>query len=340
MVFKSDTQAAPDTREYPLETVRAIAVFLLVSYHVIGSSPHGGLELSYPHPLRIYADYLIDVRMPFFAFIAGYVYGLRPVKPDRYRSFVTGKFHRLYVPGAIAAILFAVTATVLGKTGFARNWGDAWQVLFFPYAHYWFLQAILLIFVFFGAFDAWAGGRFTLPVFGAAMALYLADPFIPGNLMSVNQAIYLLPFFLLGLVFIRHTPWIRANTPLLVILGGSIAIAGSIWNLNLLHETGRLSMDRQDLHSLLMGLAICSVAVLTLPRVPWLELLAPFAFTIYLYHVFATAGVRSFLHAIGIAATLPNFVLEITAGLAAPVILHLLANRAPLARRYMLGKRR
>ena len=44
--------------------MRGLAVLLLVSFHVIGATSDAGLQLDYPHPLRVFADLLIDLRMP------------------------------------------------------------------------------------------------------------------------------------------------------------------------------------------------------------------------------------------------------------------------------------
>jgi surface polysaccharide O-acyltransferase-like enzyme len=107
-----------------------------------------------------------------------------------------------------------------------------------------------------------------------------------------------------------------------------------------LHETGKLSLARHDLQSLAAGLSACALAMLTLPRISRLEVLGPFALTIYLYHVFATSGMRQILHEFGISGIGVNFAFGTLAGLGVPVLLHLLADRYPLTRRYMLGKRR
>jgi hypothetical protein len=45
----------------PIETMRGLAVLLLVSFHVIGAASNAGLQLDYPHPLRLFADLLIDL---------------------------------------------------------------------------------------------------------------------------------------------------------------------------------------------------------------------------------------------------------------------------------------
>uniref|UniRef100_UPI0035AFCA27 acyltransferase family protein n=1 Tax=Paracoccus sp. TaxID=267 RepID=UPI0035AFCA27 len=90
---------ADSLRHLPIETVRAIAILVLVSFHVIGGPEAGrGLGLQAPHPLRYYADLLIDIRMPLFAFIAGAVYALRPVRVEKLGSFLVGKFRRLALP--------------------------------------------------------------------------------------------------------------------------------------------------------------------------------------------------------------------------------------------------
>lgn len=343
MVFRTDNQPPAAARAgsggSPLETMRAIAVFLLVAYHAIGSGPMSGLELDYPHPLRFFADFLIDLRMPFFAFIAGYVYGLRPIAPGGYGRFITGKFRRLYIPGAIAATLLVLFSGLTGA-GSARTWADVWQIYFFPYAHYWFLQAILLIFVVFGAVDVALRGRFTLGLLALSTLPYLFAGFIPGNVMSINSAIYLLPFFLLGVVFIRYLPWIAKGRIWLIAGALLVSLVATADNLAALHEIGRLSLYRNDLQSLGMGLAVCTLAMLVLPRVARFETLGPYAFTIYLYHVFGTAAARALLQALGMTGVFPIFLISLLCGLVLPVVLHRMSERWGLTRRYVLGQKR
>lgn len=336
----SHTLATPQTtaRGAALETMRAVAVLLLVSYHVIGSNAGAGLHLSYPAPMRIFADFLIDVRMPFFAFVAGYVYALRPVTAGRYSKFITGKFRRLYIPGAIASALFAIAATLIASKS-AQNPADFWEIFFFPYMHYWFLQAILVIFIFFGALDALLHGRGTVGLFLASCVVFLFDFFVPGNLMSINQAMYLLPFFLLGVVYIRFKPAFLAAAGWLVPVCVMVILAASAINFITLQNTGRMSMDRQDLQSLAMGLSGCMAAIIALPSVPQLEKIGPYAFTIYLYHVFGTAGMRMSLDGLGITSLSFHLILGLVAGIALPIGVHMTAMTTSAGRRWILGKR-
>lgn len=334
--LQAPSHAGLAARSDPIETMRALAVILLVSFHVIGSGPGSGLTLDYPHPLRLFADGLIDLRMPLFAFIAGYVYALRPVLRGHYRGFVLGKIQRLYVPGLVAALIFACLSTGMG-TAFARDAGDLWQIAVLPYAHFWFLQAILVIFAGLGLFEWITGGRYVPALFGLSLGLYLLMPGLAVNVMSVNAAFYLLPYLLLGLLCARHGDVVAHWAgPILLLAGLGVAVAGAM---NILHylETGAFSVERRDGQSLMLGLGLAALLFLVLPRFPQIETLGPFAFTIYLYHVIFTAGTREMLEVAGIAPVQLVFVTGLAAGLFGPVLLHLAAERHPVTRRYMLG---
>jgi fucose 4-O-acetylase-like acetyltransferase len=319
----------------PIEVMRGIAVLLLVSFHVIGASPGTGLEIDYPHPLRIFADLLIDARMPLFAFIAGYVYALRPVTREAFGGFVQGKIRRLAVPGLVAVAVFVAIAGLMGNE-FALAPAELWRPLLLPYAHFWFLQAILVIFLVYGAIDALAGQRGAVAVFALSLGL-LFTPRLPVSLFSVNSAVQLLPYFLLGVVFLRHRALLRSwRLPLVALCAAAIA-AGLWWNLGVLERTGEFSQDRRDLQSLVTGLGLCLVLVLSAPRVAALEWIGPFSFTIYLYHVLGTAGMRELLQALGVEAVPLHYLLGLAAGILFPVALHLAAARVPALSGWVLG---
>lgn len=333
------TQAAKDARTvYPIETMRGIAVLMLVSFHVIGASGGSGLELRYPSPFRMFADYLVDVRMPLFAFIAGYVYGLRPVTLDGFEKFLSGKFYRLVVPGVIAITLFAALATAMG-TVFAVTPTTLWEIYLFPYAHYWFLQAILLIFLVYGLCDALLKNRGVLVFLLLACWLFL-EPKLPVNFFSVNSAVLLAPFFLLGLAMIRYADHIARRWPAYVALSLIVVVIGTWQHCVDLIEHGSFSRQRRDFHSLYYGLSVCMLLALVLPRIRVLEWIGPFAFTIYLYHVFGTAAIRRVLYALDVTSIPLHYVIGLAAGILLPVALHLMVDRSALLRRYMLGLRR
>jgi glucan biosynthesis protein C len=78
--------------------------------------------------------------------------------------------------------------------------------------------------------------------------------------------------------------------------------------------------------------------VLGLPRVRAVEVIGPFAFTIYLYHIFGTAGMRELLQWLEITQIPVLFFASLAAGIGVPVAVHLTAKRFALTRRFVLGK--
>lgn len=327
------TSAAPETAtpQIPIETLRAVAIVLLVSYHVIGSNSASGLNLDYPEPLRFVADFLIDVRMPFFAFIAGFVYAIRPASRGHFRRFVWGKLRRLFVPFAVATFLFAGAASVMGNE-FAYPVSELWRLPFVSYAHYWFLQSVLVIFVCFGIFDAVVRHQFSIAVLVGSGALSLSGLTFDTSVMSVNGALYLFPYFMLGVVVNRYAAniWMDATRLSLVML--CVVLACTAWNLKILQDTASFSLIRRDVQSLGFGLGICVLAFLWLPRIPILEKLAPYGFMIYLHHVFGTVAVREICDFFAISALEVRFMLGLGGGLYLPVLMHLAIMRLPLSK--------
>ena len=330
---------APDafSEQVPIETMRGIAVLMLVSYHVVGPAPGTALDVSYPHPLRLYADFFVDLRMPFFAFIAGYIYALRPASQAHYAEFVAGKLRRLYLPGALAITAFAVSANLLGNR-FSVAWGDIWYVVLHSYAHFWFLQAILVIFVVFGLLDALLQRRLTGHLLLVSFALYLSNFHFGTRFFSVDSAMYLLPFFLLGVFFNRHAAEFARETARLTVLLALIGGACVLWNAQVYLETGAFSLYRRDVQSLGFGIAACTLAMLWLPRLPALERLSPYAFTIYLYHVFGTSGSRMLCDSLGVTALEPRFFCGVLGGLVLPVVIHKAAAGSVFPTRLILGR--
>lgn len=334
------TGVAPhaDTSHVPIETMRSMAVVLLVAYHVIGSGAGTGLDIAYPNVLRLYADFFLDVRMPFFAFIAGYVYALRPLNIRNYVGFATGKFRRLMLPGLIAIAAFMTVAHFAG-TRFAMPLQDIWRPFVQAYAHFWFLQSIMVIFLCYGLLDAVLRGRFAVVALACSVLVYIADWRFPTTALSVNGAVYLLPYYLLGVAFCRHTAEIWEEAERLTLLLLVVALACAFWNIRELIETGTFSRDTRDVQSLVFGLSVCALAFLWCPRLPILEQLAPFALTIYLYHVFGTVAARMVANGAGIASTDLRFIVGLAGGLTLPIGIHLVVQRIPVLSMAVLGRR-
>jgi len=319
-----------------IEEIRIIATILLVVYHVIGRSD-SGLRLDYPHELRFLADLLANFRMPAFAVIAGFFFCLRPLTLPAFGKFLVGKARRLAVPGLIAAIIFASTANLLNLR-FALPPAEFWRLLVFPYAHYWFLQAILVLFVVVGFVDALMRNRSEFLLLGTALALSFAG-IVDTAFFSINRAVALAPCFALGMCIYRHGRSIERYARLLTAVAALLALL-SLGSALVRHATDPFTPPPTGpLHIMILGMPLCLLMLLHLPHNPYARRLGQYSFTIYLYHVFATASMRTLLLHLGIVSIPVHVVLGTAAGVTLPIMLHLTLQRIPGLGAPMLGLR-
>ncbi len=324
-------------RSESIEVIRVLATVLLVAYHVVGDTPKAGLAVDYPSPWRFFADFFVDLRMPLFAFIAGYVYFVRPPGRDTFFSFLRGKVRRLLLPGLTAALIFAGMAGAAGLDK-AVPVGKLWRILVFPYAHYWFLQSIFLLLIAVAILHAILRIDVRL-IWAVAVIFSVGGWSTPLNIFSTNGAIYLAPFFLLAgvLRFVhidRDAPgWgVRA----LLVVG---LLATSVANAVMYVDDGTLSTDRRDLQSLMFGYCACLLLYWWVPAVSGIRRWSTYCYSIYLYHVIGTSATRRLLNAIGVETTLVVFIFCLAAGLLFPVLVHRVASRWRVTRLLVLGLR-
>lgn len=319
----------------PVETLRAIAILLLVSFHVIGGARADGLQLSHEHPLRVYGDLFVDIRMPLFAFVAGVVYALKRPQPGTLLPFLLGKFRRLAIPGITAITVFmAFGYAIDGRLPFQ---GHFWEAYYRNYEIFWFLQVMLIILPVLGVLDALTDGGILWPGLILSLLAIAMGWSFESDIMSVDRITRLLGYLLLGVVFIRHIDILHAHRRLALTLSASAFLAGLAMNLWVMQQTGRPSTERLDLQSLLFAGGACMTAMLVLPRLHWLSWLGAFSLTIYLYHILVTSCARRALQAMEIESLTTHLVLGTALGILLPVLAQVVAARWHVTRLLMLG---
>lgn len=328
-------QHTRNKEKFPIETVRAVAIIILVSFHVIGGPDGRGLGLDAMHPLRYYADLLVDLRMPLFAFIAGLVYAKRPVSTNNLGKFLRGKFRRLAIPGAVAMSLFALTAIMTGAASQPPD--PVWMMYFSGYSIFWFLQAILVIFFTAVVADIISKGKLLLPMLvGSIFAICFGFTFT-SEIMSLDRVTSLLPYFLIGVFFIRNHNFIMGKKNILIPAFFIIMLTGLIMNFYVLGQTGSFSEDRLDLQSFLFGAGACTISIMIFPTIDYLRFIGSYSFTIYLYHIFATTGSRKALASLELDSPYLHLFFGLILGVGLPIILHFLIAKNRFLSQLMLG---
>ena len=324
-----------------LQTLKGLACLLVVAYHVVGSGPGWGLDLPKSSLLVQYSEAISLLRMPLFTFLSGWVYSLRPVESGSYMAFIRKKFSRLYVPMVVVGLLFLGLSMLAPGVNNRPQAADALSLFVYPYAHLWFVQALIAILAVVGIAEILGllatPQRYALVLLGTIAVQLFGSPEV--EFFSLGRASYLLPFFVLGIGVQRYASsrqWSESLEVLLWLLfGGTLA-------LHVAGITGAYGapLEQRSFLALLLSCSGLLVLCRYVGRSRALEFIGGYAFTIYLFHIIFTSGMREFAAMAGIGNVPLLFVLGLTAGLLGPIAFeHVMKWTPPLIQRVVLGAR-
>jgi peptidoglycan/LPS O-acetylase OafA/YrhL len=320
-----------------IDTLRGLACLLLVGYHVVGATSASGMRVADDSFYRtVLADAPLLVRMPLFTFLSGFVYAYRPVRLDSAVTFVRGKVRRLLIPLVVAGSAFVVLQSLVPTNAAPIDLVDIWRIYIWPYAHYWYLHALFVIFALMVVLDGYrlmsTVGRWAA-CFAVSVPLFLFGSSLP-SFFGLDQAAYLLPFFLWGLAAQRFKELLTPTRRTAI-----VGVAFALFVLAQLATAADWSLPHTRDSAL--GLLVGTTGTLALqqlqPRSRRLAQIGVYSYAIYLYHVFATAGMRWALGRVTDVQPV-HFVAGLTAGIALPIVVYLIAVRHPMTRLLLLGQ--
>lgn len=318
-------------RNLSIESLRGLAIVLMVAGHVIGDDATRGMTVADGSAWRTAYLLLEDVRMPLFAALSGFVYGYRPVTDrDRYGLMLTGKVQRLLVPLVTVGSLFLLVQALTPGTHEPITIDQYWRLFVFGAGQFWFLQALFLIFLVVGALDVTGvlarRGAFAA-ILTAAIALAVLVQ-VPDQIdvFSVAGAILLLPFFLLGYGMNRHVASVRA--PVAVALAAVFAVLYTLRVLDIARILDYSGLaERTD--RVLVGVLAVALLIAIRDHIRWpaLAWLGQFAFVVYLFHVFGAAGARIALSRLGVDQDWVVFLVCMVVALGLPILFEVTLGR-------------
>lgn len=317
-------------RDNSVDTLRGLACIFLVAYHVIGGDPSFGFRIE-SGIFRDVNDLLALVRMPLFTFLSGVVYAYRPFTTN-VSPYLAGKARRLLIPMLVVGTTFALIQEVTpGTNSNVENW---YLLHILPVAHFWFLESIFLIFTLMVPLELLhlfhTKTRFLI-ILALAIAVHLSGISIP--YFSISGAIYLLPYFLIGMAFSRY----KNLSALPLWLGWFILVAVSVC-LALMFFDYIAVATRRTIGSLIVGSAACVGLFISRFKSGILAWIGGYSYTIYLYHVFFTAAAKLAFENFGIDEINILFLLALLGGLGGPIVIEILFSRWNLSRYLLLGK--
>ncbi len=275
-------------KDNSIETIRTLAVILIVAYHMLNDR-----ELA---SVRIYYEYLSfifqNIRLPIFTVISGYLFGHGTIVKENYGSFIAGKFRRIYVPMCTVACTEYICSNAAGIVKEPTQMKNVWRIFVLPYEHYWFIQSMFLIFVIVGFIEAFLAVEQINYVFVLAAASLISFFMNPAesltfDLLSVGGATYILPYFLVGYVLSKYKgifEFTKARIVLCILFIASLLVINLIW-LDIVH----LDVSKRSVIGLALGVTSCIFVLSVRFRSTILAAIGKYVFAIYLFQSFGAS---------------------------------------------------
>lgn len=333
------------SKDQGIESLRGLAIVLLVGLHA-SPPPLENIGVMEGEGFWAYVSYCVMLlRMPLFTVISGYVYALRPLRAGASRSFLKGKARRLLLPFAtISTLTFALMKAAGSET---LPWGEIWKIYVFPYQHFWFLQALVLVFLAITLLEHHQAlqtpRRWALALLGALLLQQAVDLAVSSSplweVLCFARAAYLLPFFVLGLGLCRFGG--TSSTSVRLVASGLVVVTVVVQQLTWFGYTD-LIVTKSSLLGMLTGMAATFLLLQHRHRFTFAPLarLGVHAYTIYLLHGLGLAVATRMYGDLGLTHPHVMFAAKMLVALALPIVAEHALRRIPPIRLVVLGVRR
>ncbi|MGC1240477.1 MAG: acyltransferase [Chryseosolibacter sp.] len=323
-----------------VETLRGLAIILVVLGHMIGYTSTGGMRVSDDSVFRYLYYSLEYVRLPLFTVISGWVYANKPVLATNQVRFIKGKLRRLIIPMFVISTLLFLFRMVIPGTNTTPELHNLPRNLIFPYDVYWYLFSLFIIFVtitildtkpFFHKLEGWF-----ITLVGAFVFLFISENLLDPvpNFFSFKGAAYLFPFFLAGIGIYRYKDFLlndKMTVLTLLVFIASVTVQQMVW-------FGYFPV--QEKHSIL-GMTVGISGVLLLFRLKLknqlLIWIGAYAYGIFLFHVFFTGGIRIVLLRLGLENQVVILVLGVLGAIFFSILAEMIVKRSTVLRFLFLG---
>lgn len=315
-----------------LNSVRGLACLLVVALHVVGDADTNGLHLPMSSGWHYMMESIEFLRMPLFTALSGYLYAGRRVTKQEFSRFWIKKSRRIVIPFIFATFVFWwLRAHALG------NHVPLVDALLFEFGHLWYLQALLLLFTVISVADAFfRPGTATIAIAGLVTIMISQSGLQITTFLGLAGSLYLAPYFLFGIILREHPQWLRNPQSGILALGIMLIVLTS-------QQLGLFGLiDAVTLLQMPAALAGMACVVFLLQRFPNNAVLAHigyYSYTIYLWHIAASAAVRSGLIKIGVSGVPTLFALSFVAAVVVPIALYQVTRRVPILSLLFTGER-
>ncbi len=280
----SQSNLAP-ARDVSIEALRGVAILLLVAYHAIEGADVVSGTYARTDLYGYFTFSTENIRMPLFTVISGFLYGQRPLAGSAL-LFLRGKARRLLWPFLTVSAISFVLRIMVGNTELELQGSDWWRIYLYRFEQFWYLPALMLIFVLLVALER--NRLLATPIrllLAIAVAIALRTV-VSIELLNIDGFAYLLPFFLVGCAVSRFSfrPQRGRLVAIYIVAGAGLMLQQLIWFTGTNVDVGRDSLIGTGI-----GIAAAVACLLVRQPVRWLATIGQFSFPIYLFHIFGVA---------------------------------------------------
>jgi surface polysaccharide O-acyltransferase-like enzyme len=321
-------------KDHSIESLRGVAIILVLGLHISGDAPLQSVQEFYNYIAYTFQN----VRIPLFTVISGYLYSIRPAEKGLFCGFLQGKARRIILPFLVVATAEYLATSLAPGVNNPTPIQGIWNIFIFPYEHYWFLQAIFVVFIVTGFVDinGWLNNfRRWAFIFSLTLIPFLFFPSINFQFLAIGPAFYILPFFILGIGLNRYQDKLFSIKYL--------RICGAVFLFSfLLHQflwvEGHVQIGGKRT-ALGLSLSVSACILLFYIRRPiWgLKFIGTYAFSIYLYQGFGTAIGRRIGEAFSIEDPHSYFLIVLSIGIFVGIIAEMIFRKSKALRPFMLG---
>jgi hypothetical protein len=321
------------TKDQSIETLRGIAIILVVSGYVIG----GDLQSSHSLLASIlnFGYFLLKpIRMPLFTVISAYLYAASPATQATFKKLFQGKQRRILIPfifvSAIQYIFFSVF----------HVWGPhpmykIWHIYIIPFEQFWFLLAVFWIFMIVGFLDC-IKALDTMEKWATWLILASITHilFEPTTVLAIHGVNYLFPFFLMGYGIKRYNK--ELFTPSMIRCYLAICLFVYFFYPALYHK-----YTYEDSFYKFSALFISFTAVPLIfhfrRTIPWLAMVGYYSFGIHIFNKISTGWARMLFEHFHITSTALIFSVYLAFGIFLSIATQIVLEKFNISRKLILG---
>lgn len=302
-------------REVWLDYMKAIACLSVLTFHVIYGIENAGLPCS---------DLLLNIKrvcgtfqIPVFMFASGYLYGKKPIK--NYGVFWGRKLINLGIPYVIFSVVYyLVNVTFSSSVNFSYIPDQLIEIYEYPLAQYWYLFALLLLFLGVPVLEWILQNEWML------LAFFIGWKVVNSCWISITNYDYFFAqyaiYFYMGAIYCRHHTQFSFKEE----KKSALFLAGTVF-LVLLFCRYFVNWDEYGKSYSIIEIFCAVLSIYLMSSYfekrgekagNWfLKVVSRYSFQIYLLHTMATAAVRIVLQKVGVTVDIVHLIVGFVVGL-------------------------